>query len=189
MFISLFTVSSFQPGRLVVDSVDRSQSFPLGQHHRPLVRLVVGLGSDNGTDRHEQTEGGNRPHDVLAQCSHNSIGTGAMLQNRESTKQNADTDTDRAAHDGAHLEFVKVGRLVVLNRHGANRTLDRFSESRWAPSTIFRVVSLPESLLRVGIKKTSGGQSGYSLVVFVKALNSLPPASLFFLAIPNLVNW
>lgn len=130
MFISLFTVSSFQPGRLVVDSVDRSQSFPLGQHHGPLVRLVVGLGSDNGTDRHEQTEGGNRPHDVLAQCSHNSIGTGAMLQNRESTKQNADTDTDRAAHDGAHLEFVKVGRLVVLNRHGANRTLDRFSESR-----------------------------------------------------------
>ena len=48
--------------------------------------------------------------------------------------------------------------------------LQRFSES----------CRYRKAYFELAIKKTNGFQPGYSVVVVVKALNSLPPAFLFF---------
>lgn len=98
---------------------------------------IAGVRTNHRTHRHEQAKSGHGSHDVLAQRSHDSIGTGAMLENCETSEQNTDTDADCATHKGAHLEFIKVGRLLVLHCHGGKikkrRIFQCVQEQLWWP--------------------------------------------------------
>lgn len=101
-------------------TVHVSQSLLVSKNHGLLVSLETSVRSDDRTNRHEQTEGSNRAHNVLAQGSHDTVWSSTMLQNGKASKENTNTDTDGTAHHGAHFELVKVGRLLVVDWHYMN---------------------------------------------------------------------
>lgn len=101
----------------MLKAVHVSQPLLVGKEHGLLSGLEASVRSDDRTNGHEQTECSHRAHNVLAQSSHDTVRTSTMLQNGETAKKHTDTDTNRAAHHGAHFELVEVGRLLVVDRH------------------------------------------------------------------------
>lgn len=142
--LSLLILSPLCPFLSSLPGGTRPQHYgpSLGSHVH-LVKSRVGVGTDDTSNGHEETKCRSRTQHVLAESSHDAIGTGSIAEDINGSKNKSHNNAHSSTHHSTHLELVDVGGTMLAGnvrngRHCGERMRCRSNTPVSTPSIRYR---------------------------------------------------